>query len=212
MSAALPLGMQSDRLVLSHVAGVEQLATYNLAAQIFTPVWALVAASGMTLWPIFAKDRSTGGSLNPFPIAASFGAGAMGASLLLAAATPWLTQLASGGRITVSWTVVAAFVALMTMQGLKFPLGMFMTDAHGLRFQAIMVCGMTPFNIALSLLLARQFGALGPVVGSALSVALFQVLANALYVRRRLRQNPGAGAAGPESAAEAAEPVPAGGM
>lgn len=188
MSAALPLGMQSDRLVLSHVAGVSELATYNLAAQIFTPVWALVAASGMTLWPIFARDRSTGGKLSPYPIAALFGLGALTASLLLAAASPWLTEVASGGQIALSWGLVAAFVALMAMQGLKFPLGMFMTDSRGLKFQAIMVCLMTPFNIALSIWLAGELGALGPVIGSAASVAVFQVLANALYVRRRRRE------------------------
>lgn len=199
MSAALPLGMQSDRLVLSHLAGVEQLATYNLAAQIFTPVWALVAASGMTLWPIFARNRTSGGSLNPYPIAASFGAGAMAASLLLALASPWLTELASGGQISLSWGLVAAFVALMTMQGLKFPLGMFMTDSRGLRYQAIMVCLMTPFNIALSIVLAGSLGALGPVIGSAVSVALFQVLANAVYVRRQLRRPGGEQAVGAQT-------------
>lgn len=187
MSAALPIGMQSDRLVLSHVSGVEDLAIYNLASQIFTPVWALVAASGMTLWPIFARERSTGGRLSPYPIAGLFGVGALLACLMLAAATPWLTEVASGGQIVLSWGLVAGFVALMTLQGLKFPLGMFMTDARGLRFQAVMVVLMTPFNVLVSIWLAHSLGALGPVIGSALSVALFQVIANAWYVRYRGR-------------------------
>lgn len=191
MSAVLPLGMQSDRIILSHVAGVEQLATYNLAAQIFTPVWALVAASGMSLWPVFARSRATAAVVNPYPIAVFFGLGAAAVSLVLAAATPWLTELASDGAITVPWSVVFAFVALMTMQGLKFPLGMFMTDAAGLKFQAIMVTVMAPINVALSFVLAGQLGAVGPVIGSAISVAIFQVAANFWYVRRRLRREAG---------------------
>lgn len=186
MNAALPLGMQSDRLVLSHVAGVGELAVYNLASQIFTPVWGVVAAAGMTLWPVFARQRSKGGSLSPYPIAALFGAGALVASLMLAALSPVLVEVAADGKIAPSWLLIAAFVTLMTLQGLKFPLGMFLTDAAGLRFQALMVCLMTPFNIGLSLVLAKVLGAPGPVIASACSVLLFQVVANAIYVRRKI--------------------------
>ena len=46
-----------------------------------------------------------------------------------------------------------------------------------------MVIAMVPVNLALSILLAERVGAAGPVIGSVVGVALFQVVANALYIR-----------------------------
>lgn len=51
---ALPISMQSDRLVLSHVSTPSELARYNLGAQLFLPVWQVITASGTALWPVFA--------------------------------------------------------------------------------------------------------------------------------------------------------------
>jgi hypothetical protein len=51
-----------------------------------------------------------------------------------------------------------------------------------------MVCLMLPVNLGVSWVLAGRLGAAGPVLGSALGVALFQVLANAIRVRRLVRR------------------------
>ena len=105
----------------------------------------------------------------------------------MALASPLLADLATGGTITLGGPLVAAFVVLMCLQGLKYPLGMAMTDAAGLRFQALMIVLMLPVNVGLSWWLAGPLGAAGPVVGSVVGVGLFQCLANAHHVRRRLR-------------------------
>ena len=73
----------------------------------------------------------------------------------------------------------------MVFQALKYPLGMYMTDARGLRFQAYMILAMVPVNLGLSIVLAGSLGAAGPVIGSLVGVVLFQYVANLLYVRRR---------------------------
>jgi hypothetical protein len=72
---------------------------------------------------------------------------------------------------------------------------MYLTDAAGLRFQALMVVLMLPVNLGLSLWLVTRVGAAGPVIGSIVGVGLFQFLAGVLEVRRRLRGAPAEAAA-----------------
>jgi O-antigen/teichoic acid export membrane protein len=192
---ALPLAMQTDRIVLSHRAGTSVLAEYNLAAQMFTPVWAVVSAGGITLWSSFARARAQGRPVSPFTTAWGFAAAAAAMAGAVALASPLLADLASGGEIALEGPLVAAFVVLMCLQGLKYPLGMAMTDTAGLRYQALMIVLMLPVNVGLSWWLAGPLGAAGPVVGSVVGVGVFQCLANAHYVRRRLRAPAGAEAA-----------------
>lgn len=183
---AVPLAMQTDRLVLSHRAGDGVLAEYSLAAQMFIPVWAVVSAGGIALWPVFARARAAGTPASPVPMALAFGACAAALSLAVAVASPLLARLASGGEITLGVPVVVAFAVLMLLQAVKYPLGMYLTDAPGLRYQALMIVIMLPVNVGLSWYLTGPLGAAGPVVGSVVGVALFEVLANLVQVRRRL--------------------------
>lgn len=188
---ALPLAMQTDRLVLSHVSDLQDLAKYNLASQMFTPVWAVVSSAGVALWPIFARARSqdVAHAPSPFRMSFSFGATAALVCLALGLASDWLATKASGGVIHLGVALVATFSVFMILQAVKYPLGMYMTDARGLRYQALMIVFLLlPLNLALSWVLAIRWGAVGPVVGSAVSVLLTQVVGNWIYVRRDLRR------------------------
>lgn len=183
---AVPLAMQSDRLVLSHLRGTEALVEYNLAAQMFTPIWAVVNAAGFALWPVFARARARGAQTSPFPMALAFAGAATVVGLTIAVASPWLADLATGGAVTLGTALVGWFVVLMVVQAAKFPLGMFLTDARGLRFQALMITLMLPLNLGVSVALTGPLGAAGPVLGSVLGVLMFELVANAWFVRRRL--------------------------
>jgi O-antigen/teichoic acid export membrane protein len=193
-SIALPIAMQTDRLVLSHRTGAAVLAQYNLASQMFTPIWAVVSSAGVTLWPVFARARARGLPASPLPMSGIFGGSAAVMAGAIALASPWLAELASGGRIRLPGALIAAFVVLMILQAVKYPLGTFLTDVAGLRFQALMIVLTLPLNLGLSWYLAGPLGAAGPVIGSIVGVAGAQVLANLLYVRRRLRSSGGAAA------------------
>lgn len=187
---ALPLAMQSDRLVLSHVSTVDELARYSLAAQMFNPFVAVVAAASMSLWPVFARARAEGSAsaVSPFALSGIFSAVAAVAVLGVGLASGLLADLASGGTISLPTALVVAFGVLVLVQATKYPLGMYLTDARGLRFQAYMVLGLFAVKIALSWLLAVRLGAVGPVIGSIVAVVAFQVVPNWLYVRRRLQR------------------------
>lgn len=186
---ALPLAMQTDRLVLSHATGIDEVATYNLSAQLYLPVWQVATAAGTALWPIFARARARGdrAGMSPLPIAAGFGGAAAAVCLAISLLAPWLTGIASNDQISIPTSILIAFSVLMVLQAAKYPLGVFMTDEPGLRYQAVMVVLMVPVNLALSIELARRYGAVGPIIGSAVGVGVFQFLANFVYVRRVLR-------------------------
>ena len=184
---AVPLAMQSDRLLLSHLRPAADLAQYNLAAQMFVPIWALVNSAGLALWPVFARARAQRAAASPYPMALAFGAAGAVLATAVALLSPFLAELASGGAVRLGGLLVVAFAVLMVLQAAKYPLGMYLTDARGLRFQAAMIALMLPVNVATSWVLADRLGPAGPVLGSIAGVLVFELLANAWYVRRRLR-------------------------
>ncbi len=186
---ALPVAMQTDRLILSHVATVDALAQYNLAFQMYNPVWQVTNAAGVALWPIFAKARATNDtSQSPTRIALAFGGVGLFCCICISIVARPLAHLASDGQISVSLLMMLSFSLLMICQAAKYPLGMYMTDARGLRFQAYAIVAMVPVNLGLSWLLALWLGAPGPVIGSFVGVLSCQVVANLFYVRRDLRR------------------------
>jgi len=187
LMVATPLAMQTDRIVLSHVSTLTDLAEYSLAAQMFVPIWGLTNAAGMALWPVFARDRARGAETSPTSFALVFAGIACTAALGISIASPLLARLASGGDITISWQVLLAFSALQVFQAAKYPFGVYLTDGPGLRFQVWMVLAMLPVNLGLSVVLAHALGAVGPVIGSAIGVLVFQLLANWWYARRVVR-------------------------
>jgi O-antigen/teichoic acid export membrane protein len=195
---AVPLAMQSDRLLLSHLRPAAELAEYSLAAQMFIPIWALVNSAGLALWPVFARARAEGTASSPFAMAWAFAGAAAVLAAAVAVLSPWLAELASGGAVRLSGLLVPAFVVLMVLQAAKYPLGIYLTDARGLRFQAAMIAVMLPVNVGLSWVLTERIGPAGPVIGSIVGVLLFEVVANTLYVRRRLRRTTAALAGPPE--------------
>jgi O-antigen/teichoic acid export membrane protein len=186
---ALPIAMQTDRLILSHVSDVENLAQYNLASQMYLPVWQVVSSAGVALWPVFARARAGGSkaAVSPLRMSAVFGGAAAGICLLISLIAPWLAARASGGRIDLGVGLLISFSIFMIFQATKYPMGMYMTDARGLRYQALMIVLLLPVNLGLSWYLAVQIGAAGPVIGSAVGVFCCQVVANWVYVRRDLR-------------------------
>ncbi len=184
---SLLLAMQTDRIILSHVADVEALAQYNLAAQMFTPITALASAAGFTLWPRFAAARARNKSESPMRLVGVFGLLGAGLALGVAILSPLLASFASDGSITLGWTLILAFSVLATLQATQYPMSMYLTDAAGLRFQAFMLVLLVPMNVGISWLLAQKLGASGPVIGSVITIFLLQIVANIIYIRYRLR-------------------------
>src|SRR5690606_18311913 len=196
---SLPVAMQTGRILLSHQGTGLDLARYNLAAQLFGVVLAAVASAGLALWPHFARARSESVKASPFRASLVFTGAGIALSLVLTALLPVVVPLVTDGEFGLGLPLVAAFVVFTVVQAAKYPVGMYMTDAAGLRAQVLPVVLMVPLNLALTWWLIPHLGAAGPVWATAASVLVCQVVPNALWVRRRLRQS-----------ARDAEPTPAG--
>lgn len=187
---ALPIAMQTDRIVLSHTAGPADLAQYNLASQMYNPIFALVSAAGFTLWPRFAAARATNKDESPMQLSLVFGAIGFILAFGVTILSPFLTHFASDGKVQLGWLLVISFSVLMIIQALQYPMGMYLTDRNGLRFQASMVVLLLPANLAISWFLSLHLGASGPVIGSLFTIFIFQVLANIVYIRFRTKPKP----------------------
>lgn len=191
-----PIVMQTDRIILSHVSSVGEVARYNLASQLFSPIYAVASAAGLALWPIYAKARVSAASRDgaasrdssPIPMSIAFALTALAAGLVLLALQSPLARLATGGKIGLSYLLCGAFVALMVVLAARYPLGMFLTDPKGMRFQAYFALLALPVNIGLSIVLAQRWGAIGPIVGSVVGFGIFGLVANLVYLRQRARQ------------------------
>lgn len=193
---ALPVALQTDRLLLSHLSGVSDLAQYNLAAQLFGLILQTIGAAGIALWPIFARARSSSVVHSPLPLAAAFLIGGLGLAAVLALVLPVVTPIVSDGRISLDPALVIGFVVFVGAQAAKYPLGMYMTDVPGLRFQVLPIVLMVPLNLAISWLLIGPLGAAGPIIGSAVAVTACQVGPNLWYVVRDMNRRRTVAAAG----------------
>ena len=181
---ALPIAMQTDRLLLSHLTNDDALAQYNMSSQFFQMIVQTITAAGVALWPMYARARSENRVVAPWRTTAIFtGIGAAG-GLALAAVIPWISDWLSNGSIVLSWWLIGGFVLFVMTQAANYPLGMYMTDERGLKFQVLPIVIMVPINLALSFWLTTRIGAGGPIIGSSIAVVLCQILPNIFYVRR----------------------------
>ena len=190
ITLALPLAFQTDRIILGHLAPISAVANYSLALQIYSIGWSLITACGMALWPVFAQARDRGGDRPSRTLRRALmtftpvGVVAGGAIICLG---PVLASVVGGTRVAVPPTLALAFGILLLIQTVQLPLGMFMTSEAGLRAQAVYVSLTVLVSVCGSIVLARAWGAPGPVVGSIIAVLVCQIVPGAMWSRRALR-------------------------
>ncbi|QSE89735.1 hypothetical protein JWS13_14390 [Rhodococcus pseudokoreensis] len=178
ISASIPLTFQMDRLVLTHVAKVSDIAVYSVAATVFLPVFSVVQVAGRSLWGDFASNRAdpeASLALLRRSLLFSIILGAVGSvSLLLIG--PFVASWAVDGSIDVPVGLFLVFGALVLVQSVHNPSGNFLTDAAGLKFQAICMILMAVVSLPLSVFLGFSLGAIGVVLATVLAVLVFAMI------------------------------------
>jgi len=185
---ALPIAMQTDRLLLSHLTDEDALSQYNMASQFFQMVVQTITAAGVSLWPMYARARSENRIMKPWKTTVVFTGVGVAAGGALAVLIPFIARWLSNGTITLQGWLIAGFVLYVASQAANYPLGMYLTDEAGLKFQVLPIVVMVPINLALSWWLTLRIGAGGPILGSAISVFGCQVATNAWYIRRDIER------------------------
>ena len=180
----LPIALATDRIMLSHLTEGPELVQYSLGYQLFGIILQTVAAAGAALWPVFARNRATATVQAPWQMSGVFAAGGTVLAAGLCVLSPWVAGFVSDGRIELPPSLLLAFSAYVAVEAAKFPLGMYMTDVKGLRFQIVPVVAMVPLKIGLALLLIPVLGAAGTVWSTVVAMGLCQVVVNAWWIRR----------------------------
>lgn len=177
ITVALPIAYQSDRLLLSHLSNLRQVAVYAMGLQFYSPLYGLIAVAGMSLWPVFARRRAHQpvGRRELIRLCSVFTLVGLVAAVALVATGPWMAQFVSKGKIDVGYGVFVAFGVFIVVQASWLPIGMLLTDREGLRFQAVASVIMVTISVPASAVLAYRIGAAGPVFGSvgALVIAMW---------------------------------------
>jgi O-antigen/teichoic acid export membrane protein len=182
---AAPLSLTLPRYILAQSATHEALAQYAIAGQVFFALQALIGAAGVTLWPAFTKARAAGAvARGPVFFSLIFGGGAAAASLIVLLIGPWFFAIVSNGEVVVTTPIVLAFGLMITVQAILYPLGMFIMDRPGIRFQVVPALLMAASTVVLTIIFAPALGVIGPLLANAISVAVFQLLPFAVYIRR----------------------------
>ncbi|WP_405722856.1 hypothetical protein OG607_13320 [Streptomyces sp. NBC_01537] len=169
INAGSSVAYTTDRLVLSHVADPAAVAVYSAGAQLFTPAIGLIGIAGVPLWTLFAHQREARDAPSRRDLATltlCFAAGGVLMGTAFVALGPAVGSWMVHDRVHVGAGLMAAFAALLFVQALNYPVSMWLTDAVGLRFQALRISIMAVINLVLSIPLACLIGAPGPVIGS----------------------------------------------
>lgn len=189
-----PIAVGTQRIVIANFGTSDQVAEYGVAGQVFLALQGLVIAAGVALWPLYARRRHQGRlQRGPWIQAALFGGGAAVATLLVWAVGPWLFEFVSGGDVVVSTPTILSFGLMITCIAILNPLGMFIMDKPGIRFQVIPTLLMAFGSLGLAILLTPSLGAVGPLLANAAAVTVFQIVPFSIYIlrsRARLQSAP----------------------
>lgn len=181
---ASPLALSSDRILIGWHGTLNDVATYSLAAQLFTPALSLVSTAGMALWPHFAKLRHNGDYVRPWRMMLYFAASALVICGLLIACSPFLAEIISGGGVVLDTPLLIQFSVGFIVQAAQFPLGMYMMHGNGPRLQALLVSVMALTKIGLSIVFIPAFGIGGPVLATGIAVLFCQLIPGVVMVKR----------------------------
>lgn len=180
-----PIAVATQRLVLAQWGTPEQVAEYGVAGQVFFALQSLVLAAGLALWPLYARRRAEGTlSRGPALQSALFGGSVAVATGIVVLVGPWLFEFVTNGALTITTPTILSFGLMITCIATLYPLGMFIMDKPGLRFQVVPTLLMAFTSLGLSIVLAPLWGTSGPLLANAFATTVFQIIPFAVYIRR----------------------------
>jgi O-antigen/teichoic acid export membrane protein len=187
-SLALPMAFLADRIVLSQVSSASELSRYALVLQLFAPVTGLLVATSQPLWPMITRARVEGtrGPRMIIVLGGFFCVTVLVSAVLVLLADP-IGRAISNDKISLGYGLPALAAAVTLLQAVALPLSMGMVDPKGARLVAWTTVLTVPLNLYLSVVLAREWGAPGPLV-SMLGVSLIvQIIPWLVFSVRRSR-------------------------
>lgn len=201
-----PIAVGSQRYVLAQFGTPTDVAEYGVAGQVFFALNGLVMAAGVALWPQFARLRHKGElRRGPFLLSLIFAGAIAAATFLVWWVSPWLFGFITQGELEVRTLTIFAFGCMIMLTAAVYPLGMFIMDKPGIRFQVVPTLAMATVSIILSLVLTPLLGIVGPLIGVSFALIVCQIIPYSIYIHRHRERL--LGTAGEEPKAGAASEV-----
>lgn len=189
-----PIAVGSQRYVLAQFGTPTDVAEYGVAGQVFFALNGLVMAAGVALWPQFTRLRHKGElRRGPFLLSLIFAGAIAAATLLVWWVSPWLFGFITQGELEVRTFTIFAFGCMIMLTAAVYPLGMFIMDKPGIRFQVIPTLAMATVSIILSLVLTPLLGIVGPLVGVSFALIVCQIIPYSIYIHRHRERLLGTG-------------------
>jgi hypothetical protein len=168
ITTGMAMALQSHRFVLSRFSTPEQLAVYSLMAQMYLPLLSVISMGAIALWPAY-KQSDDKWRLWISSLKALAGFGAL-VGFIFAITSGFVANLVSSGEIRPSFLLSASFGTLILVMAIHYASGFFLTDESGLRFVSWCVVAQVGVTFALSPILSRHLGAIGPVLVSIIGI------------------------------------------
>jgi len=189
-----PIAVGSQRYVLAQFGTPTDVAEYGVAGQVFFALNGLVMAAGVALWPQFARLRHKGElRRGPFLLSLIFAGAIAAATFLVWWVSPWLFGFITQGEFEVRTLTIFAFGCMIMLTAAVYPLGMFIMDKPGIRFQVVPTLAMATVSIILSLVLTPILGIVGPLIGVSFALIVCQIIPYSIYIHRHRERLLGAG-------------------
>ncbi|MHC9046433.1 MATE family efflux transporter [Microbacterium saperdae] len=199
-----PIAVGSQRYVLAQFGTPVDVAEYGVAGQVFFALNGLVMAAGVALWPQFARLRHKGElRRGPYLLSVIFAGAIAAATFMVWFVSPWLFEFITQGELEVRTLTILAFGCMIMLTAAVYPLGMFIMDKPGIRFQVIPTLAMAAVSIVLSVVLTPLIGIVGPLLGVSFALIVCQIIPYSIYIHRHRERL--LGAQGEPSAEEPAQ-------
>jgi O-antigen/teichoic acid export membrane protein len=182
---AAPVATQLGRFILAQTVTASSLAMYGVASQVFLALQSLISMAGLTLWPLFARQKANGERVRPFTISAVFALGAALCSLIVCALSGPFFSIITDGQIDVSLSLLIAFSGMLVVQAALYPLGMFLMDTDGARFQTVPVVAMVVINVLLSVIFSQTIGVEGPIIATIIATTMCQIVPYCVHILKQ---------------------------
>lgn len=187
-SLALPMAYLADRIVLSQVSTSAELSRYALVLLLFAPVTGLIVATAQPLWPMYTRARveGKGGPAMKIVLAGFLAATILVNVVLVLLAEP-IGRAISDDKIELGYLLPILAASVTTLQAVAMPLSMSLVDPKGARLVAFTTVASVPLNLALSVALASEWGAPGPLVSMLVVGTIVQIVPWVVFSVRRSR-------------------------
>ncbi|MGI8677594.1 MAG: lipopolysaccharide biosynthesis protein [Jatrophihabitans sp.] len=186
ISLATPIAINSDRIILSHVASAQAVADFSVLFQLIAPAIALVAATAQPLWPIYTGAWSQGRSGPSLTkvLALFCGGAVLFGTVLIFLANP-LGHVIGGAKIEIGFFLAATGALAVLTAAISYPVGMTLMDPVGVRVVCAVTLVAVPINFGLSVWLAERVGAPGPLLATCIVGIGIQSLPGLIYRQAR---------------------------